>query len=118
MAQVLPFASLSAVSAVGAGSSADLNGVSDEFTMYVTSTGSPTYLVHLEGSHDGVNWFTVATSSSANPVSTVVSGGQQAGSSPVASYMHLARYVRANLISLSGGSSPTITATIAVGEVH
>lgn len=100
--QPLPFKSLDAATAAGAGASKDLEGVFSKHTIVMASTGNPTTVsVTLEGSHDGVNWFdagapTITLSVTKATVDT-----------------HLLRYVRANLITLSGGSSPTVTVTIA-----
>lgn len=121
MAQILPFVSLSAAGAAGPGISVDLNGTSNEFTLVTTVTGSPSSVnVNLEGSHDNVNWFGIVSSTSIGSqvvLSTEVTSGQPVGSTPDATYKPHARYVRAHLVSLSGGTSPTVTATVAVGTV-
>ena len=64
-------------------------------------TGSPaTVSVTLEGSLDGTNWFVLATNTStSNALSHVVD-------KPV-------RFIRAQLGTLTGGSSPTISVGIA-----
>lgn len=69
--------------------------------MIVTVTGSPTSVsVNLEGSHDNVNWVNLTTYTS-------TSSGYVSFDSQVR-----VRYVRANLTAITGGSSPTITASI------
>lgn len=96
----LPFVSLNAATATGAGASRDLEGVYTRHTLAVSVTGGPESLqVRLEGSHDGINWHVLS--------GTFASTGFYTADS------HLVRYVRANFISISGGSSPTVTATIA-----
>jgi len=99
----LPFTILNAVTATGLGASKDLEGVGSTFDILLFTTGSPTTVtVSLEGSHDGTNWYAIT-----NPVATL--------SVPHVSITgFLFRFVRANLITLTGGSSPTVTATVAV----
>ena len=99
----LPFVSLNAATATGAGDSRDLEGSFDHHTLIVSSTGGASINVALEGSHDGTTWVTLANAASGQV--TVPNSGAATGP--------LIRYVRANLTMLSGGSSPTVTATIA-----
>lgn len=97
---MLPFTSLAAVTADANGTSKDLEAVLGLHTMMVTVTGSPSSgQVILEGSHDGSAWFAFGSTSGAafSPVTTSVA----------------LRYVRARLFGLGGGTSPTVTATIA-----
>lgn len=106
-----PFVSLDAATAVGPGASKDLDGVYDHHTMVTYATGSPTsYEVYFEGSHDDSAWFGLALAQGGG--SSVISRTVPDYTMPTGSG-HLARYVRARLLSLSGGSSPTVTATIA-----
>ncbi len=96
-----PAVSLDGATSAGPGETVDLGRNYAKHTAIVTATSSPTNVeVGLEFSHDGTNW---ARFNSAN------------GSSfPFAVHTErVARYVRANLLTLSGGSSPTVTATIA-----
>lgn len=97
-----PFSSLSGATSPAAGTARDLEGVYRDLTMCVVTSGSPTnWSVSLEGSHDGVNWAGLASvGNSGTPLFVSVN-------------THLVRHIRANLNSLSGGSSPTVTATIA-----
>jgi len=72
----------------------------------VVHTGSPsTVTLTLEGSLDGVNWFTLATWSSGSLSSGAI---VWAADKPVSQ-------VRANLGTLSGGTSPTVTALLVAG---
>jgi hypothetical protein len=88
---------LNAVTATGAGTAADLGDTRDEFSLLVQTTGSPTFSVTFQGSNDGTNWFTLGSA-----VTSVTSGTAVTGNP--------ARYVRANLTALSGG---TLTAELA-----
>lgn len=99
---MLPFASLDAATATGPGASRDLESLFRVITMAMSTTGSPsTVAIDLEGSHDGTNWF------------QLIGGTPSQGAVSIGT--HLVRHVRANLKTLTGGSSPTVTATIAVG---
>jgi hypothetical protein len=121
MAQILPFTALASASSTGPGAVVDLNGTSNEFSMFVVTSGSPSAAeVQLEGSHDGVNWFDLPVAISAitgNVASTEFTNGQVESYLPGAQVKPFARYVRANLETLTGGTSPTVTATVAVGKV-
>jgi len=98
----LPFTSLNAATSTGAGTSKDLESVASTYGVIVTATGGPsTVTCSLEGSHDNVNWYTV-------PSPTITAAGT------FTLFQNLLfRYVRVNLVTLSGGSSPTVTATVA-----
>lgn len=98
-----PHASLNAVTGVGAGTSIDLEFAYRCFTMQTTVTGAPTAVsITLQGSLDGTNWFTLATSTS------TTGDLQHVVDKPV-------RFVRANLGTLTGGTAPTVTALIVAG---
>lgn len=102
----LPFESLDAVGSTGPGAARDLEGSRKVHTLVVSATGTPsTVTAELQGSHDGVNWFNMGSASVNSPAANQ-------GAS-VSNAEHVARYVRANLTQLSGGSTPTATATIA-----
>ena len=103
----LPFTSLSAATSTGSGASKDLEGVFRTHTLAVTITGSPSaFSINLQGSHDGISWYT------SNAAATLTE--QNVGTAGYATHdLYLWRYVRANLTVLTGGSSPTVTATIA-----
>lgn len=94
--------SLNAVTANGNGSTIDFVCARSNITVVVTATGAPAAgTVTLQVSHDGVNWFATATTATAG--ATVTSGTLSNGAW---------RYARAVLSALSGGTSPTVTATL------
>ncbi|MCG5220273.1 hypothetical protein [Streptosporangium sp. KLBMP 9127] len=97
---MLPFTSLdAATSAPQEGAARDYEGVLTNHTMLVTATGSPSQIsVQLQGSHDGSTWVDLANTSSWPTAVSV---------------QRAVRYVRARLGGVTGGSSPTVTATIA-----
>lgn len=72
-----------------------------KYAVQASTTGSPsTVSLRLEGSLDGVGWFDVlAFSPSSTPTIRWVVD------TPV-------RFIRLNLSQLSGGSSPTVTASV------
>jgi len=72
-----------------------------KFSMQVEVTGSPTSIsLELDGTIDGVNFFFMGQWSPGQAFLAVINACVVKG-------------VRANLTSLSGGTSPTVTATIA-----
>lgn len=89
---------LTAAAGTGLSTSYDLGSVANEFSLLVETTGSPTFSVQFQGSLDGTNWLSIGSAVTA----------VQAGSATPAAIM--ARYLRANLTALSGG---TLTAGIA-----
>lgn len=103
----VPFTSLNAATTTGAGSSRDLGELADHHTMLFTVTGGASWTIVLEGSHDDTHWLSLGqgSGSSAGPIEVTVPTTALPGT--------LVRYVRANLTALTGGSSPTVTATIA-----
>lgn len=102
---MIPGTSLNAVNANGPGSAIDFDEVCSTVTVIASCAGSPTAgNVHLDGSHDGVNWFTLGGTTSFDGAGTSMSF---TSSGP------LVRYARAVLFNLTGGSSPSVTATIA-----
>lgn len=103
----VPFESLAAANSTGPGASHDLGELAEHHTMFVTTTGGATWALALEGSHDDTNWLSLGqvSGSSAGPVQVTTPTTDVPGI--------LVRYVRANLTTLTGGSSPTVTATIA-----
>lgn len=121
MGNILPFVALNAASSTGPGPVMDLNGTANEFTVFSISTGSPTSLnLHFEGSHDGINWFNMYLGLNAPATGEAIStqywenGCANTGFTRPKPH---ARFVRMNLITLTGGTSPTVTATVAVGKV-
>lgn len=95
--------SLSAATAVGAGSALVFNAPRSTLSMQVSFTGTPTSVtVQLLGSIDLTNYYALTTFSdgaSGDIVWTI-------GAIPVLA-------VKANLVLLSGGTAPTVTAVIA-----
>lgn len=92
--------SLNAVAATGNGTSFNLGTTHKDFGFQVTTTGSPTTIaVQLQGSLDGANWSNIGNSQSAAGLYAV---------SPSAP----CTWVRAQLNTLSGGSSPTVTVLV------
>lgn len=74
--------------------------------VHVDLTGSPTsFQVDLEGSVDGTTWSDMASSSSTSSTS-------EFGYAPAGTSFRAYPYVRVNINTLSGGSSPTATVTI------
>lgn len=99
---------LDAVTATGAGGSFNVpekptGGQFPAFTWQIVITGSPTSITaNLEGSLDGTNWFQLDTyTGSANAM-------QHVANKPVA-------FIRGNLVTLTGGTSPTVTVQLLLG---
>ena len=93
--------SLSAVTATGAGSTIDFGVPVRTATLQTVVTGSPTTVAcTLQGSNDGSNWVTLATSTS------TTGDAQYSVDKPF-------RFLRANLGTLTGGTAPTVTAWVA-----
>lgn len=98
---MLPFVSLDAAGATGAGEVKDLETSLHHHTFVVTKTGNPSaFRVRCEVSQDGENWFTPAILDETGPPWWANVEGSW-------------RYVRANLTDLQGGTSPTVTVTVA-----
>lgn len=120
---MLPFQSLNAVTAAQSGQSLDLGGVACRFTLQAIVTGGGSATLVVEGSLDGTNWYEISPQNLSgfgsasfmtfgdNPYFAVDTG---VGSNW--RFAHYVRFVRANLTVLTGGSSPTVTAWIAVGD--
>lgn len=87
--------------ATGAGSALALETVMSKFTVQTVITGAPTTVsITLDGSLDGVNWTVLATSASTTgDQQTVVDKPQ--------------KYLRANVATFTGGTSPTATVYLA-----
>jgi hypothetical protein len=100
-----PTTSLNAATATGAGPVVDLGVVRSSHTLQTTVTGAPTGVsVNLEGSLAvGGPWAVLANSTS-------TTGDVQTASGKAV------RYVRANLVTLTGGTAPTVTALIASAQ--
>ncbi len=88
---------LNKVSSVGRSDSFELPRVFKNYAWEIIVEGSPDNVeVDLEGSIDGENWFIIDTSYTTSKEVRYVSDKQIA-------------YVKANLITLEGGSNPTVT---------
>lgn len=93
---------LSAVAVTGASATTDYGAAHSKHSMQVVLTGSPTVVtVALEASLNGSQWMTAATWST---------GAGQASGDIVFTSDKPVRYVRANLTTLTGGTSPTVSA--------
>lgn len=121
----VPFCSLSAVAGTGAGAVLDVGGVTNDVTIQVTTTGSPTnYDIYVQGSLDGAGWFYIPNTSvtfepGASYAATVVGNGDYTvDTTPMQFRMPSVRFLRAYVNSLTGGTSPTVTAWLAVGQVN
>ncbi len=89
---------LNQVTVTGAGNSVDLMHTYKDYSWQIELTGSPTSIeVRLEGSIDGTNWgiLDLITDPSAAGLRHVVN-------KPI-------QYIRANVVTLSGGTNPTVT---------
>ncbi len=100
------FTSLNAATAVGAGDvaaiggPAALGGVPRKIAWEVRVTGAPTAMqVDLEGSLDNSNWYQIDTY---NTVANTLREVTQRG----------AKFLRVRLVTLTGGTSPTVTARL------
>jgi hypothetical protein len=99
-----PLVGQNAAGTTGAGTVYDQGVCHGNFTVAVTVTGAPSgCAVQLQGSLDGTNWYSLGAATSNTSGTAAVS----VANSP-------ARYVRANLTTLTGGTSPTVTALIGV----
>lgn len=92
---------LGAAAATGAGSTYPCPGCRNFGIQVVLNGGPSTAIVLLEGSIDGANFFTIATWDKAAPLTSGVA--VYAVDKPV-------NYVRANLTTLTGGTTPTVNA--------
>ncbi|WP_282703242.1 hypothetical protein [Streptomyces sp. CC219B] len=100
---MLPFISLNAAAAPVDGAARDYERVLAHHTMRLVVTGEPdTLSVHLLGSHDGADWFPILLITGGTRLASTAGNGD-----------HNVRYVKARLNALSGGTAPTVTATIA-----
>lgn len=103
------FTSLNAANATGVGSDIAFSRPRDRISMQVAFTGgSPTVKVQLEGTINGADWFVLATFDT---------GASGANGDIVTASTHVVLRARANLVTLSGGTNPTVSASI-VGGVY
>jgi len=100
--------SLNAATTTGPGASVDLVTPRRSVRMVTTVTGSPSaVVVNFEGSLDGTTW-TVLGTTTGNAVSNMLPGGPYTDT--VTSVGPDVRYIRANMVTLTGGTSPTVSA--------
>jgi hypothetical protein len=100
-----PYTSLNAATATGPGAIADLGAARTVHTLQTSVTGAPSVVtVNLEGSLSPSGpWTTLLTSTS-------TAGDLQSAPGKAV------RYMRANLTTLTGGTTPKVTALIAAGQ--
>lgn len=92
--------SLDAATATGAGTTLLLSSPKSSQGIQVLVTGNPSpYEIDLEGSIDGANWTVLKQVNSATGIF-------------VSSTTAIVTMLRANLVSFSGGTSPTFTAFV------
>lgn len=98
-----PLTSLNAVLVTGAGAQIDFSRPRRNISMQVVFTSNPTIKIALEGTIDGTNWFTLATfdTTTGNINKDIIA----------ADFVYVIS-ARANLITLSGGTSPNVSATV------
>jgi len=96
---------LNAATATGAGSSQKVSQIPSEHSVQATMGGTvvaTAVTVDLEGSLDDSNWFQLAQHAFSAGDITAEGALFHVQDKPV-------RYVRANLITLTGGTAPTVT---------
>jgi streptogramin lyase len=102
-----PALTLNAVTATGAGTSVELSRFAsntNSIGLFTTTTGSPSAVSFtVEMSPDGTNWYTLSGSTLSATTATCQNYSIPPG----------AAFVRARLGTLTGGTSPTVTAYIA-----
>jgi hypothetical protein len=98
--------SLNAATAVGAGQTIAPDTPKLSVSMCAFATGNPNATIDLEGTIDGVNWNLIARLD-------LTSGGAQVGFT-VAPGAFVCAAFRANLTALSGGTSPAVSASLAI----
>jgi hypothetical protein len=100
----MAFKLLDAATGTGASASLALRKIVEGHTVQINITGSPTAVtVDIEGSLDNSNWSRVLTSAMSAAELTAGTSIAHVEDKPV-------RFVRLNLITLTGGTSPTVTA--------
>lgn len=97
---------LTAATATGAGPVRDLGGTYVVFTAQYIVTGAPSALAaKLEGSLDGATWFDLTGLN-------VTAAGAVTNSADAGVHYAVA-YVRANVVTLTGGTAPTVSVWLA-----
>jgi len=103
-----PFTSLNAVTTTGIGGVMIMSAPHNNVSMQVVSTGSPTAVkANLEGSIDGINF---------TPLAVFDTGAGATNLAIASSTSTMVLYARANLLTLTGGTTPTVTARILAGN--
>jgi hypothetical protein len=97
--------SLDAVSVAGPGTAIMFDKPLSRVSIQSIVVGAPTISLQLEGTIDGSNWVNLG----ANDPGSITGSYRFAGMPPVMG-------IRANLTSISGGTSPTVTAWVAAEE--
>lgn len=93
---LLPFHTLASAAATGPGETRDLEHTYRAHGMIVTTTGSPAaFQIDLEISFDGTTWISLGSVTEATNPAVLWSADKPT------------RFIRANLASFSGGTSPT-----------
>ena len=89
--------------------SAQRGGFIQTMAWQIVTTGSPTGLsVTLQGSLDGVNWFAIGSAVTTATLTLLNLASANAG--PYA-------FIRANVNTLSGGTTPTVTVLLSLGSL-
>jgi len=101
----MPHKILDTATTTGAGNTVKFSSIPSEWSVSITHTGSPTSVItSIEGSLDGDTFYDLA----------------QHTSIPADEAFHIigkaSKYIRANLITLTGGSSPTVTVKLLANE--
>jgi len=98
------FTSCSAVTSTGACTSGQVSNIASRITYTIVVTGAPSAVtMNLEGSIDNTSWFTLDTmTSTTSDMRHIANKG--------------VHYVRGNLATLTGGTTPTVTVKISAGE--
>lgn len=106
---LLPFRVLAAATATGAGAAVDLANVVDTFTAQYVTTGGPSgYAAKLQGSLDGATWVDLPS------LNVTADGLVTNNATGVTRYA--VRFIRANVTTLTGGTSPTVSVTVVPGR--
>jgi hypothetical protein len=108
---------LNAVIATGAGPAFAMplspnvqrGGFIQSMAWQINTTGAPSGLsVTLQGSLDGVNWFSIGSAVTSDTLTVINLANANAG--PYA-------FIRANLTTLTGGTTPSVTVLLTLGTI-
>lgn len=101
----MAFKTLDAVTITGAGNTVIFRSIPVDWTIQLQHTGAPTSVIlDVEGSLNGSDWVQLAqhTATAADDMFHISGKG--------------VRYIRGNLTTLSGGTSPTVTVLLEANE--